>query len=526
MPRIEAALPFAVFERWVMEYPRRIGEDRIAAPVLLLLPKSPNRLHSSSYLIRLATVQISWKDRPRRSLAVGAASVALLVPCFWQTRIQAGDLSSHIYNAWLTLEVERGKVSGLWIAHQSTNIAFDYLLVRLLPAIGLVWAQRVAVSLCVLVFSWGVFAFLAAVARRWPWEFLLFIGPLAYGFVFHLGLFNFYVSAGVCFWFLAATWNRGFKRAVLATPLLLLAWLGNPIPVLWAAGVLMYQKLSARFRSGVWVFPVASLLLILILRLSLMHFYRAIWSPTQLFLVTGADQVFLYGRRYGTVMVLWLAIWLTMLKRLANDEGWRRIARNALAQLWMLTAAGVFLLPSGILFDPAKAALSFVPERLSLFCAVLFCALLAKMAVPWPGKVALAVVVVLFLGFLYDDSQKLNQLEDRVASAVMTLEPGQRVVFVPPSAATRLLPPFHVIDRACIGHCFSYGNYEPSSGHFRLRALPESRVVVTNYRDAQQIEFGNYTVKTQDLPLYQVIPDSAAQMEFRIIELRAGEQVR
>lgn len=479
-------------------------------------------------LIGLPIVQKPWKARLQRCASVVAVSSALLIPCFWQTRIQGGDLSSHLYNAWLTLELERGQVSGLWIAHQSTNVAFDHLLIWLLPAVGQVWAQRVAVSLCVLVFSWGVFAFLAAVARRWPWEFLLFIAPLAYGFGFHLGFFNFYFSAGVCFWFLAVTWNSGSRRTVLAAPLLLIAWLGHPIPVLWAVGVFVYQKLSARFRSLVPALPSASLLLILILRVSLLHFYRAIWWPAQLFLVTGADQVFLYCRRYGLVMVLLLAIWIVMLKRLADNESWKIVAASVLAQLWMLTAAGVFLLPRSILVDPAKAPLTFLPERLSLFCAVLFCALLAKIkaSLRWPGKVAAAVMVLLFFGFVYDDSRKLNQLEDRMAFAVTALEPGQRVVFVPASEAARLPPPFHVIDRACTGHCFSYGNYEPSSGYFRLRANPENQVVMASSWDSHQMELGNYIVMARDVPLYQVIPVSAAQTEFRTIELSAGEQVR
>ena len=45
-----------------------------------------------------------------------AVSGFLLVPCFWQRRIQAGDLASHVYNAWLAQLIERGQAPGLWIA--------------------------------------------------------------------------------------------------------------------------------------------------------------------------------------------------------------------------------------------------------------------------------------------------------------------------------------------------------------------------------------------------------------------------
>ncbi|MGO9231695.1 MAG: hypothetical protein ACLQKA_21095, partial [Bryobacteraceae bacterium] len=41
------------------------------------------------------------------------ASAVLLVPCFWQSRIQAGDLGSHIYNAWLAELIRQGRAPGL-----------------------------------------------------------------------------------------------------------------------------------------------------------------------------------------------------------------------------------------------------------------------------------------------------------------------------------------------------------------------------------------------------------------------------
>ena len=39
-------------------------------------------------------------------LAVGI-SLLLLIPCFWQPLIIAGDLDSHVYNAWLARQIER-----------------------------------------------------------------------------------------------------------------------------------------------------------------------------------------------------------------------------------------------------------------------------------------------------------------------------------------------------------------------------------------------------------------------------------
>jgi hypothetical protein len=50
------------------------------------------------------------------------ASILVLLPCYWQARIQAGDLSSHIYNSWLAQLAEAGKLPGLIVANQATNI--------------------------------------------------------------------------------------------------------------------------------------------------------------------------------------------------------------------------------------------------------------------------------------------------------------------------------------------------------------------------------------------------------------------
>lgn len=134
------------------------------------------------------------------------ASLVFLVPCYWQSRIQAGDLSSHLYNAWLAGLIQSGRIQGLQIVSQTTNVLFDVLLSMLLQAFGADWAQRLSVSLCVLVFMWGAFAFVSAVAGRAAWPLLPCIAILAYGWTFHMGFFNFYLSLGLCFWSLALLW--------------------------------------------------------------------------------------------------------------------------------------------------------------------------------------------------------------------------------------------------------------------------------------------------------------------------------
>src|SRR5580704_4661239 len=93
-------------------------------------------------------------------------SLLLLLPCYWQERIQAGDLSSHIYNAWLAQSIDKGELPGLEIVPLWTNVVFDLLLLQVWQHSSAAAAQRIAVSLAVLVFIWGSFAFAAAVAGR------------------------------------------------------------------------------------------------------------------------------------------------------------------------------------------------------------------------------------------------------------------------------------------------------------------------------------------------------------------------
>src|SRR3982074_3563311 len=98
----------------------------------------------------------------RRWLAL-AVSAALLLPCVWHRRIAAGDLASHVYNAWLAQLIEKGQAPGLYLVRRWNNVLFDITLLHLGKLFGFSAAEKIAVYACVLIFFWGVFAFLAAV---------------------------------------------------------------------------------------------------------------------------------------------------------------------------------------------------------------------------------------------------------------------------------------------------------------------------------------------------------------------------
>ena len=55
-----------------------------------------------------------------------ALSALVLIPCFWHPWIEAGDLGSHVYNAWLANLAERGQAPGVFVVRQWSNVLFDW----------------------------------------------------------------------------------------------------------------------------------------------------------------------------------------------------------------------------------------------------------------------------------------------------------------------------------------------------------------------------------------------------------------
>src|SRR6266446_3541013 len=184
-------------------------------------------------------------------LQVAAISVGLLIPCFWHRRIEAGDLASHVYNAWLAQLIERGQAPGLYLARQWNNVLFDLLLLKLGNFVGLAAAQKILVPLCVLIFFWGAFALVAAVSRRPPWFFLPCLAMLAYGWTFNLGFFNYYLSLGLGFFAIAIIWRGRGRELIPAAVLAVIVVVAHPQGFVWLVGCTSYVVLW-RLLPGWW----------------------------------------------------------------------------------------------------------------------------------------------------------------------------------------------------------------------------------------------------------------------------------
>jgi len=182
----------------------------------------------------------------RKRWVILAISVAVLIPCFWHRRIEAGDLASHVYNAWLAQLIEKGQAPGLYFAKQWNNILFDVTLLRLASVVGFAAAEKIAISACVLIFFWGVFAFIAAVTERPPWFLTPALAMLAYGYSFSMGFINYYLSLGLACFALALLWRARGMDWVGGGIFALLTILAHPIGFLWLVGTLAYIRIRAK----------------------------------------------------------------------------------------------------------------------------------------------------------------------------------------------------------------------------------------------------------------------------------------
>ena len=363
----------------------------------------------------------------RRAIYV-LVSLLLLVPCHWQPRLQAGDLASHNYSSWLARLIESGRAQGLEAVHQTTNLLFDLILSGLAKVVGPEGAQRIAVSLVVLTFVWGAFAFISAVSGRRPWHLMPVIAMLAYGWVFHMGFFNFYLSLGLCFWALALAWEWKPWRLAAAAPVLALAYLAHALPVVWTAGLFAYLWLAGRTapRTRAWAIAV-SLMAMVLWRAWAGGTLIAEWPLQQIFMPSGADQTWTFDAKYYVVLMGLLLVWGALFLELMHQWGTRRLASSTPFQVCVVGTAGVFLLPATLLIPGFHHALVLIAERMALGVGVCVCALLGAARPRMSERCALVAVALIFFGFLYRDERALNALEDRMQGAVAQSAPDHGV---------------------------------------------------------------------------------------------------
>jgi len=462
----------------------------------------------------------------RRWLLILGISAAALIPCFWHKHIEAGDLGSHVYNAWLAELVQRGELSGLRIVPQWNNVAFDLLLSAFGKIVNWMWAERLAVSLCVQVFFWGVFAFIAAATRRAPLLLTPVIAMVAYGWTFQQGFINYYLALGLSFFALAILWRGSRKERLAVLPLVPLIFLAHPLGLIWLAGAAAYALVAERFpRHRVLLFAAAILLTLSTSFFVRRHYvvYRSTKPP---YVYNGADQIVLYSRAYKLIaFVLISFVFFALAREIKSRRNDPEIRGTGvlLLQLYLILQTLLFVIPEGVLIPGYKAPLTYLPHRLTTLSAVIICGLLGLMRPRKWHFVAYGAVAALFFALLYRDTGIINNMEEQSEKLVASLPYGQRVLFTIADGGLRVNIG-HFVDRSCINHCFSYGNYEPSTGQFRVRAMPGNGKVMWQVPDVWLMEVGNYSVRDEDLPAYEIYQCGEKGRRVCLRSLEAGER--
>jgi len=472
----------------------------------------------------LAFVRKQWP-------AILAISLVLVIPCFWHRRIEAGDLPSHVYNAWLAQLIEKGQAPGLYLVPRWNNILFDVSLLQIAKILGFRAAEKVVVCLCVLIFFWGVFALISAVTERPPWFLIPCLAMLAYGYSFSMGFMNYYLSLGMACFGLAILWQGRGLAWVGAGFFAVLAMLAHPIGFLWLVGTAAYLRIREKLQgSWKWTLP-----LVAVTAVWAAHWYaahhpelQADWDRGPFYLYNGADQLALYGQRY-----VWLAVaaFLFGVVRVAAEVSGRQreglsVKRFAMPlELYVITFCATALLPENMRPPIYGGWIGVLGSRLTSVSAILGLSILGLLRPRIWQLLGFAACAIVFFTFLYQDTGWMNRLEANAEELVSNLAPGTRLIAAadaPPGS--RIMFVYHAIERACIGHCFSFGNYEPASREFRVRVREGSPVVTASTDDAEDMASGDYEAEDSVLPIkliYQCDPRDPARL--CICDLSAGQ---
>src|SRR5579863_4327364 len=455
--------------------------------------------------------------------------IALPIPCFWQPHIEAGDLASHLYNAWLAGQIQHGTLPGLTLAHPVTNVLADWGLQALSNAFGPDWAARVMAALAVQIFFWGAFSWITILHDRHPWIVAPFLAMLAYGLIFRFGFLNFYLSTGLTLCLMALLWRPRWTRFYIALPVALLAFLAHPLPLVWGLLGLAYVAIAERLseKMRVLLLPTAFALLILI-QTGLTTLFPSRWSLAQfadlggILDLVGAGQFWIYGSKYLIIVAASLLLWSVLFLERVDQKG---VSSDPIVHLWSLNIAGFVLLPFGIQFPNYPFGLLFISERISLFVATLFCAVIGGCRYGRGLTRLSALVAAAFFTFVYVDEKAMNLVQGRIAALVAGLPPGQRVVVaLQDSGSNRLNGLAHIGSGACVEHCFDYANYEAATGQFRIRVAGPNSFVVPTMKLVHEMESGQHLVTPGEAPLYSICPSTNPSQQFVLRKLSAGDK--
>jgi hypothetical protein len=448
-------------------------------------------------------------------------SAALLLPCFWTSTFQAGDLGSHLYNAWLAHLVRAGQAPGLRLVPVWTNVALDWLLEALVAGLGPIWAGRLCAVLVVTTLASGLLFWWKRTVGRWPEALAPILLILPYGWVFRAGFLNFLLGAALGFWALGWLASESRGRRWWAVPFVLAGVLSHALGlamVLAAGGFILIAKgCQARTRLLLALGCLSGLVLA---RWGIVTRFTTTDPPSRLF-ATGILEF-----RPGGLLGLWCAagvagFLLVLVARaliLERSRAWT----DPFFLAWIVCLGAGLLIPHSIVVPPAPRPLHYITPRIAWVTVVMLLAALERLRPPRSALPISALLAATYFTGFYIEQRWLSGMQEGIRQAVAAVPPGARVVSQAHESGGTLDGLLHMVDQACIGHCFSYANYEPSSTHFRLRRDPDCALALPSKR-VFEVEQGGFVAREQDLPLWRV--EHVRGFEFRAVPMQAGERL-
>src|SRR5262249_9331378 len=220
------------------------------------------------------------------------------------------------------------------------------------------------------------------------------------------------------------------------------------------------------------------------------------------------DQLMVYGGRYRFVTLAalaFIAFCLVAEAMLRSKHGLNWNNLRFPIELYVLLLCTTAVLPENLRFSVYQGWIGLLVTRLTLVSAIAGLAVLSCANPRWWHAVGCAAVATLFFVFLYQDTGILNRLEANAEKLTASLSMGTRIIPTIEAPDWRVHFVVHTADRACVGKCFVFSNYEPASEQFRVRvAQGGSRLATDSAENAEDMQGGEYEIEQADLPLKQI----------------------
>jgi len=225
--------------------------------------------------------------------------------------------------------------------------------------------------------------------------------------------------------------------------------------------------------------------------------------------MNGSDQLILYGHRYlvlARVALAWGAVCFLPAFAQSLRAGWQQAKTFRLPmELYLIALTAAAFVPENVHSDLFQGWIGLLVSRLTTVTAIFGLCVLGLIPLRKWHIAGFAACAAFFFYFTDRDTALVSRVETNAEALVAKLPPGTRVapvVSAPGDWRVQFIA--HSVERACAGHCFSYSNYEPSSGQFRVRARPGSPVVTDSADKSEAMSSGDYVVQPEDPPLISI----------------------